>query len=171
VENTLQLQILKNNQGDPSGSSWLFLRIYKLECILLHNTFQSTTVFSFYILQLTPFSAFDSRLYLDISRSFKWIESFIFRYIKVFLVSQMFTCGLSDLLSCGRFVGCFYIARIPVSSEHKLCQNSSTCIVSCIYIDQLLFLSKLLIFFNKAYYQELYILIIEFINVFNLAEW
>jgi hypothetical protein len=24
------------------------------------------------------------RLYLDISRSFKWIESFIFRYFKVF---------------------------------------------------------------------------------------
>jgi hypothetical protein len=26
----------------------------------------------------------DSRLYLDISRSLKWIESFIFRYFKVF---------------------------------------------------------------------------------------
>ena len=86
-------------------------------------------------------------------------------------MSQMFTCGLSDLLSCGRFVGCFRIARILVSSEHKLCQNSSTCIVSCIYIDQLFFLSKLLIFCNKAYYQELYILIIEFINVVNLTEW
>jgi hypothetical protein len=42
--------------------------------------------------------ASDSRLYLDISRSFKWKESFIFRYFKVFQVSQMFTCGLSDLL-------------------------------------------------------------------------
>jgi hypothetical protein len=42
--------------------------------------------------------AFDSRLYLDISRSFKWIEAFIFRYFKVFQLSQMFTCGLSDLL-------------------------------------------------------------------------
>ena len=41
---------------------------------------------------------FDSRLYLDISRSFKWIESFIFRYCKVFQLSQMFTWGLSDLL-------------------------------------------------------------------------
>ena len=86
-------------------------------------------------------------------------------------MSQMFICGLSDLLSCGRFVGCFCIARILVSSEHKLCQTSSTCIVSCINIDQLLFLSKLLIFFNKAYYQDLYILIIEFINVVNLTEW
>ena len=85
-------------------------------------------------------------------------------------MSQMFTCGLFDLLSCGRFVGCFCIARILVSSEHNLCQNSSTCIVSYIYIDQLLFLSKLLIFVNKASYQELYILIIEFINVVNLAE-
>jgi hypothetical protein len=59
---------------------------------------------------------FDSRLYFDFSRSFKWKESFIFRYFKVFQVSQMFTCGLSDLLSCGRFVGCFCIARILVSS-------------------------------------------------------
>jgi hypothetical protein len=42
--------------------------------------------------------AFDSRLYLDISRSFKWKESFIFRYFKVFQLSQMLTCGLSDLL-------------------------------------------------------------------------
>ena len=41
---------------------------------------------------------FDSRLYLDISRSFKWKESFIFRHCKVFQVSQIFTCGLSDLL-------------------------------------------------------------------------
>jgi hypothetical protein len=40
----------------------------------------------------------DSRLYLDISRSFKLKESFIFRYFKVFQVSQIFTCGLSDLL-------------------------------------------------------------------------
>ena len=41
---------------------------------------------------------FDSRLYLDISRSFKWKKSFIFRYFKVFQLSQIFTCGLSDLL-------------------------------------------------------------------------
>ena len=41
--------------------------------------------------------AFDSRLCLDISRSFKWKESFIFRYFKVFQVFQIFTCGLSDL--------------------------------------------------------------------------
>jgi hypothetical protein len=41
---------------------------------------------------------FDSRLYLHISRSFKWKEPFIFRYCKVFQVSQVFTCGLSDLL-------------------------------------------------------------------------
>jgi hypothetical protein len=41
---------------------------------------------------------FDSRLYLDSSGSFEWKESFIFRYFKVFQVSQIFTCGLSDLL-------------------------------------------------------------------------
>ena len=86
-----------------------------MACILLHNTFPSATVFSFYIFtflifrklnkpQLTNIKqqnfigirAFDSRLYLDISRSFKWKESFIFRYFKVCQVSQMFTCGLTD---------------------------------------------------------------------------
>jgi hypothetical protein len=127
------------------------LRIYKLECILLHNTFPSATVFSFYIFtflmfrklnkpQLTKIKqqhfigirAFDSRLYLDISRSFKWKESFIFRYFKVFQVSQMFTCGLSDLLSCGWFVGCFCIARILIRSEHKLCQIWHNIIKHCI---------------------------------------
>ena len=137
-----------------------------MECILLHNTFPYATVFSFYIFtflmfrklnkpQLTKIKqqnvigirAFDSRLYLDISSSLKWKESSIFRYFKVFQVSQMFTCGLSDLLSCGRFVVCFCIARILVRSEDKLCQIRNTCIVSCIYIDQLLFyLNKLLIF-------------------------
>jgi hypothetical protein len=115
--------------------------------------------------------AFDSRLYLDISRSFKWKESFIFRYFKVFQLSQMFTCGLCDLLSCGRFVGCFCIARILVSSEHKLCQIWNTCIVSCIYWSIAFFKQIVDIFFNKAYYQELYILIIEYSNVVTLAEW
>ena len=125
MESTLQLWILKNNQRDPSGSSLLFLRIHKLECILLHNTFPSATVFSFDIFtflmfrklnkpQLTIFKqqncigirAFDSRLYLDISMSFKLKESFIFRYFKVFQVYQMLTCGLSDLLLLA-IVSCF----------------------------------------------------------------
>jgi len=63
-----------------------------LEYILLHNTFISATMFSFYSFTLLMFrklnkpqltknkqpnfngiSAFDSRLYLDISRSFDWI--------------------------------------------------------------------------------------------------
>jgi hypothetical protein len=78
MENTPQLWILKNNQRDP------------LECILLHNTFPSATVFSFDIFTFLMFRklnkshltkikqqnvigirAFDSRLYLDISSSFK----------------------------------------------------------------------------------------------------
>jgi hypothetical protein len=78
------------NTLHPSGSSWLFLRISKLECIILHNT--SAVVFSFYIFTFLMFRklnkpqltknkqqifigirAFDSRLYLDISRLFKWI--------------------------------------------------------------------------------------------------
>jgi hypothetical protein len=55
--------------------------------------------------------------------------SFIFRYFKVFQVSQIFTCGLSDwlLLAVGSlvvFVLREYILKvhIHVSSEHKLCQ-------------------------------------------------
>ena len=63
---------------------------YKLECILLHNTFLSATVFSFYILtflmlrkykpQLTKnkqqnfigIRAFDSRLYRSFNRNYFW---------------------------------------------------------------------------------------------------
>jgi hypothetical protein len=120
-----------------------------LECILLHNIFLSATVFSFYIFTFLMFRklnkpqltknkqqnfigirAFDSRLYLDISRYFKWIEVFIFRYFKVFQLSQMFTCSLSDLLllavgSLVVFVLREYILKVHilVSSEHKLCQT------------------------------------------------
>jgi hypothetical protein len=118
--------------------------------VFLHNTCPSATVFSFYIFtfvifrklnkpQLTKIKqqnfigihAFDSRLYLDISRFFKWKESFIFRYFKVFQVSQMFTCGLSDLLllvvgSLVIFVLREYILKVHilVSSEHILCVGS-----------------------------------------------
>ena len=83
---------------------------------------------------------FDSRLYLDISKSFKWKESFIFIYFKVFQVSKIFTCGLSDLLllavgSLVVFVLREYILKVHilVSSEHKLWQIWNTSIVSCIY--------------------------------------
>jgi len=72
--------------------------------------------------------SFDSRLYLDISRSFKWIESFIFWYFKVFQLSQMFTCDLSDLLllavcSLVVFVLREYILKVHilVNSEHNIC--------------------------------------------------
>jgi hypothetical protein len=61
------------------------------------------------------------------STSFRF--SFIFIYFKVFQVSQMFTCGLSDLLllavgSLVVFVLREYILKvhIHVRSEHKLCQ-------------------------------------------------
>jgi hypothetical protein len=106
---------------------------------------------------------FDSRLYLDISKSFKWKESFIFIYFKDFQVSQMFTCGLSDLLllvvgSLVVFVLREYILKVHIliSSEHKLCQVWNTCIVSCIYwsID----------FLNT------YILIMEYNSVVTVAE-
>ena len=121
--------------------------------------------------------AFDSHLYLDISRSFKWKESFIFRYFKVFQVFQMFICGLSELLllAVGSLV--VFVLRedilkvhILVSSEHKLCQIWNICIVSCIYWS-IAFLNKLLIFcLKKAYYQESYILIIEYSSVVTVTE-
>ena len=143
-----------------------------MECNLLHNTFLSTAVFSFYIFiflmfrklnmpQLTEnkqqhfivIRAFDSRLYLDIPRSFKWIKSFIFRYFKVFQFSQMFNCGLSNLLllavgSLVVFVLRKYILKVHilVSSELNLCQTWNTCLVSCIYWS-IASLNKLLIFF------------------------
>ena len=45
-------------------------------------------------------------------------------------------------------------------------------LVSClVYIDQLFFKQIVDPFFNKAYYQELYMLIIEYSNVVTLAEW
>ena len=122
--------------------------------------------------------AFDSRLYLDISRSFKWKESFIFRYFNVFQVSQMFTYSLPDLLllAIGSLVvfvlrECILNVHILVSSEHKLCQIWNTCIVFCIYWS-VGFLNKLLIFvLSKAYYQESYILNIEHSSVVIVAEW
>ena len=121
---------------------------------------------------------FDSRLYIDISRSFKWIESFIFRYFKVFQLSQMFTCSPSDLLlfavgSLVVFVLREYILKVHklVSYEHKLGQTWNTCRVSCIYWS-IAFSSKLLIFcFNKAYYQESYIPIIEHNSVVAVSDW
>ena len=89
----------------------------------------------------------------------------------------MFTRGLSDLLllAVGSLVvfvlrECILKVHILVSSEHKLCQIWNTCIVSCIYWS-IAFLNKLLIFFNKAYYQESYILIIEYSSVVTVAEW
>jgi hypothetical protein len=97
------------------------------------------------------------------STSFRF--SFIFRYFKVFQVSQMFTCGLSDLLllavgSLVDFVLREYILKVHilVRSEHNLCQIWNTCIVSCI----LFFYTNFWYFFNKAYYQESDILIIEY---------
>ena len=52
------------------------------------------------------------------STSFRFL--FKFRYFKVFQVSQIFTCGLSDLLllAVGRFISCFCIARIHLKSSH-----------------------------------------------------
>ena len=78
--------------GTSNGRYDYFLRICKLEYILLHNTFSSAKVFSFYIFTLLMFRKpnktiinkinryifiathpFDSRLYLDISRTFKGV--------------------------------------------------------------------------------------------------
>ena len=102
------------------------LRIYKLEYILLHNTFLSTTVFSFYIFtfllfrnlnkpQLTKnkqhnligIRAFHSRLYLDSSRSFNCPKCSHVDCLSVWFV-----------ITCGRFVSCFSIARIHFKSSY-----------------------------------------------------
>jgi hypothetical protein len=48
--------------------------------------------------KMTNFYRSTSFRFSNISRFSKWKESFIFRYFKVFQVSQIFTCGLSDLL-------------------------------------------------------------------------
>ena len=124
-----------------------------MECILLHNTFPSATVLSFYIFTCLMFRKLN-KLQL---RFFKWKDSFIFRYIKVFQVSLVV------------FVLREYILKVHilVRSEHKLCQIWNTCIYWSIA-----FINKLLIFFfKKAYYQELYILIIEYSSVVTVAEW
>jgi hypothetical protein len=124
--------------------------------------------------------AFDSRLYLDISRYFKWKESFIFRYFKVFQLSQMFTCGLSELLLLAvRSLVVFVLweynlkVHILVSSEHKLCQTWNTVyLYHVLYILINCFFKQIVdIFFNKAYSQESYILIIEYSSVFTVAVW
>jgi hypothetical protein len=129
---------------------WTTLLLYKLYILLLKQKNLPVLDIKGFFFRIRGQRAFDSRLYLDISRSFKWKESLIFRYFKVFQVSQMFTCGLSDLLllavgSLVVFVLREYILKVHilVSSEHKLYQIWNTCIVSCI----LLFLNKLLIFF------------------------
>jgi hypothetical protein len=50
--------------------------------------------------------------------------------------------------------------------------DRSEILVSClVYIDQLLFYTNCWYFFNKAYYQESYILIIEYSSVVIVAEW
>jgi hypothetical protein len=79
---------------------------------------------------------FDSRLYLDISRSFKWKESFISRYFKVLQVSQIFTCGLSDLLliavgSLVVFVLREYILKVHI--DYARSEILVPCFVYCFF--------------------------------------
>jgi hypothetical protein len=72
------------------------LLLYKLDTLLLkQNSLPVLDITEFFFRIRTQVAVC---LYLDISRSFKWKESLIFRYFKVFQVSQIFTCGLSDLL-------------------------------------------------------------------------
>ena len=101
-----------------------------MECILLHNTFPSATVFSSYSFTVLMFRklnkpqsrkikqqnfisirAFNSRLNLDISRSFKWKESFIFRYFKVFQVKRIVYIYIFQGLSSEKNRLYLYISR------------------------------------------------------------
>ena len=109
-----------------------------------------------------------------ISNIFCFNNTVFYTYLKVFQVSQVFTCGLSDLLllavgSLVVFVFREYILKVHilVSSEHKLCEIWNTCIVYYI----LIFQTYCWYFFNKAYYEESYILIIEHSSVVTVAEW
>ena len=88
----------------------------------------------------------------------------------------MFTYGLSDLLllavgSLVVFVLLEYILKVHVlvSSEHmpdlKYLYHALYILINCFFkqiVD---------IFFNKVYYQESYILIIEYSSVVTVAEW
>ena len=141
MENTLQLQILKNNQRE--STSWSVFS-------QLHNTFPSTKVFSFYIIPLLMFRSpnkttinKDKTTNLYWSTSFRF--SFIFRYFKVFQVkriiyiqifqvSQMFTCGLSDLLLLA--VGSLVVF---VLREYINYARSEILVSRLVYNDNLLF--------------------------------
>jgi hypothetical protein len=90
-----------NKSDRPQVNIWNTWKT--LKCILLHNTFPSATVFSFNIFtclifrklnkpqstrikqqNLIRIRAFDSRLYLDISRSFKCSKcSPVVRFLKI----------------------------------------------------------------------------------------
>jgi hypothetical protein len=112
--------------------------------------------------------AFDSRIYLDISseKSRLYLDiSRSFNYPKCSPVVCLICYYLQS-------VNCFCIARIhfkqfTYSSILSINYARPEILVSClVYIDQLLFLNKLLVFvFSKAYYQESYN------SVVNVAEW
>jgi hypothetical protein len=136
-------------------------------------------VFSFYSFTLLMFRKLNKpQLTKSKQHNFIGIRfSFIFRYYKVFQLSQMFTCGLSDLLllavgSLVVFVLREYTLKVHilVSSEHKLCQTWNTCLVSCIYWS-IASLRKLLIFFLTTLTIKSYLLIIEYSSVLTVAEW
>jgi hypothetical protein len=143
---------------------------------------------NFHLIIRLSWPLFDSRLYLDISRSFKWIESFIFRYFKVFQLSQLSICGLSDLLLLAVGLLVVFVLReyilkvhIHVSSEHKLCQTWNICLVKriplrvslIIFKNQQLEYSPLLIYIknvvNKVFIQENRDFVNRIYFSFNLA--
>ena len=112
----------------------------------LHNTFPSAKVFSVIRFKRfrfrKPNKITNLKIKTIICYQYTYFQfSFIFRYFKVFQVSQIFTCGLSDLLllavgSLIVFVLREYILKVHilVSSEHKLCQILNTCIMSYILL-------------------------------------
>ena len=80
----------------------------------------------------------------------------------------MFTCGLSDLvlLAVGSFIVFVlqeYIVKVHINYARS--EILVSCLVYCFFkqiVD---------IVFNKAYYQESCILIIEYSSVVTVAEW
>ena len=161
---------MHNQRRDPYGSSWLFLRIYKLDYLMFswqvefwlaksRGTFKTSgkpcgdrkSIIALTLLcavhlhcaqqtqdeddrkSIIALCDLCPKIHVFMYSCFRWF-SFIFRYFKVFQVSQMFTCSLSDLLllavgSLVVFVLREYILKVPilVSSEPQVRVDRPLC--------------------------------------------
>jgi hypothetical protein len=128
ISNTRKFICFNNNVSNLYNNSVVEkiygIYFYTFKCLESQIRQQLTKIKRQIVISQRPF---DSRLYLDISRSFKWKESFIFRYFKYHKSSPVVCLICYYLLS----VRCFCIAKIHFKSSHTR-QIWNTCIVSCI---------------------------------------